>query len=219
MTTHRNRLGDDIVESYDRWSETYDSDRNATRDLDARVLRAAALPIDGADVLELGAGTGKNTEYLADRAASVIALDFSEGMLARARARVSSPKVQFIRADLRERLPVADGSVDQVVGNLVLEHIADCAHVFAETARVLRSNGGAYFAELHPFRQARGGQAQFTDASSGNRVFVKAHAHTIEEFLDGARAAGLLVDCVADHIEDDAADDVPRLLVLRFMKT
>ena len=45
---------------YDAWAPSYDTDQNATRDLDAIVLRQAALAIEGRDVLELGAGTGKN---------------------------------------------------------------------------------------------------------------------------------------------------------------
>jgi hypothetical protein len=65
----------DVSELYDRWSATYDSDLNATRDLDAIVLREAGLPVTDRDVCELGCGTGKNTEWLAERASLVLALD------------------------------------------------------------------------------------------------------------------------------------------------
>lgn len=210
----------DIAAAYDRWSATYDDDSNATRDLDALVLRASGLSIDGRRVLELGAGTGKNTAWLAERALAVTALDFSEGMLARARRRVSSPGATFVRCDLRDTWPVADGWADVVVGNLVLEHIDDCAHVFAEAARVLAVGGEGYFAELHPERQRRGGQAQFTDADTGERVRVAAFQHTIEEFRSAGAAAGLGAIAFTDHSEASAAPGAPpRLLVMRLARS
>src|SRR5258705_7483749 len=174
--------GADASNAYDRWAATYDSDANMTRDLDAIVLRASNLEIDGRDVLELGCGTGKNTVWLAERARSVTALDFSDGMIERARRRVgAAPNVCFVRHDVRASWPCTDASVDVVVGNLVLEHVADVAPVFAEAARVLRPGGEAFFCELHPDRQRRGSQAQFTDTSTGERVLVEAFAHTQPE--------------------------------------
>jgi ubiquinone/menaquinone biosynthesis C-methylase UbiE len=141
-------------------------------------------------------------------------------MLARARRRLSSPGVTFVRCDLREPWPVANESADVVVGNLVLEHIEDCAHVFAEAARVLATGGDAYFAELHPERQRRGGQAQFTDADTGERVRVAAFEHTIDEFGDAAARAGLGVIAFTDHTEAPAAPGAPpRLLVMRLARS
>lgn len=60
--------------AYAAWATTYDKNVNATRDMDARALVAAALPLSGARVIEAGCGTGKNTAHLAAHAASVLAL-------------------------------------------------------------------------------------------------------------------------------------------------
>ena len=127
----------EVALAYDRWFATYDSDRNATRDLDALVLRSAGLTLAGARVLELGCGTGKNTEWLVEQARSVMALDFSAGMLSRARQRVTASNVQFAVHDVRERWPLDDGAVDRVIANLVLEHVEQLDSVFSESARVL----------------------------------------------------------------------------------
>ena len=89
-------MTDAIAASYDRWSGSYDTDQNATRDLDAHIVRTADLPVTGAAVLELGCGTGKNTSWLAEHARSVVAMDFSEGMLSRARTRVTAAHVDFL---------------------------------------------------------------------------------------------------------------------------
>jgi malonyl-CoA O-methyltransferase len=205
----------EIARAYDRWSATYDEDTNRTRDLDAAVLRRTDLPLQGRTVLELGCGTGKNTRWLAEHAASVLALDFSPGMLARARDAVRRPNVQFAQQDIRERWHVADGSVDVVVGNLVLEHIDDLAPVYANAARVLRGSGALYLCELHPYRQLRGGQAHFTDAESGETVHVPAHVHTVSEFVNSGLDAGLRLERVGEwHDEGAPTETPPRLLTL-----
>lgn len=206
----------EVATAYDRWAASYDADVNATRDLDAVVLRRTPLALQGSDVLELGCGTGKNTVWLAEGARSVLALDFSEGMLARARERVRAPQVRFARHDVREPWPAADASVDVVVGDLVLEHVADLTPVYAEAARVLRPGGRLFLCELHPYRQWRGGQAQFADAA-GEPVRVPAHVHTVAEYVNGGLASGLVLRGVGEWLEDGAAAGAPpRLLSVLF---
>src|SRR6266550_7860985 len=93
----------DIAAAYNDWAETYDRDQNRTRDLAGETLRQVELNLAGRRVIEVGCGTGRNTEWLARPEAgsgSILALDFSEEMLARARARVNNPKVRFVRHDV-----------------------------------------------------------------------------------------------------------------------
>lgn len=209
----------DVALAYDRWAESYDHDRNATRDLDAAVLRGAGLPVRGASVLELGCGTGKNTRWLAGEAAHVTALDFSAGMLARARAAVPAAHVSFEQQDLRERWNVTDTSIDVVLGNLVLEHVEELAPIFANAARVLRPGGVLYLCELHPYRQLRGSQAHFTDSASGETVHVTAFAHSVSEYVNGGIGAGLALTALGEHTEDGAPQDaLPRLLSVMFQR-
>lgn len=208
----------DVAEAYNRWSAIYDSDVNATRDLDAEILRRAPLRLAGKRVLELGCGTGKNTEWLARESAEVTALDFSRGMLARARERVSTSTVRFMQHDIRERLPVESASVDVVVGNLVLEHVEHLAPVFAEVARVLVPGGQVFFCELHPYRQLRGGQAHFADPSSGHTVAVTAYRHTMSEFVNAAIAPGLALVELGEWSDDGAEQGTPPRLLSLFCK-
>ena len=53
-----------IQDAYTRWSTTYDSDRNLTRDLDRRVTESTLADRNYQNILELGCGTGKNTALL-----------------------------------------------------------------------------------------------------------------------------------------------------------
>src|SRR6185312_9292072 len=113
----------EIASAYDNWAETYDTDQNRTRDLAAVVLRKATIDFAGRKVIEVGCGTGRNTEWLAERAGEageIVALDFSEQMLARARLRVTNPNVQFVQHDARLQWPLPDAAADTVVAILIL---------------------------------------------------------------------------------------------------
>jgi malonyl-CoA O-methyltransferase len=206
-----------VARAYDRWAAQYDSDHNATRDLDAEVVRRAPLRIDGRRVLELGCGTGKNSAWLAERARELVALDFSAGMLAVARGRVLAPHARFVEHDIRAPWPVGAGEVDVVVGNLVLEHVRDLAPVWAEAARVLAVGGQLFLCELHPYRQLRGGQAHFTDGATQETVPVTAYLHSTSEYVNGALAAGFVLRELGEWLEPNAPDGAPpRLLSLLF---
>ncbi len=208
-----------MASAYDLWAQTYDAQINQTRDLDAAILRSHGPSIRGRSVLELGCGTGKNTDWLAAQCRQVTALDFSPGMLAIARSRITASHVQFMQHDLLEPWPVESGAIDLVIGNLVLEHVADVRPIFAEAVRVLRRGGKLFLSEQHPVRQLRGAQAHFVDESSGSEVRVPAFRHSISEFVNAAIGAGFALRSMGEWIEDgEAADAAPRLLTLQFVR-
>ena len=210
-------------EAYAAWAEAYDGDDNATRDLDAARLRADPPPLAGARLVEIGAGTGKNTLFYAEHAAHVTAIDLSEAMLARARdkldgAPVGGATVDWRVHDIRKPWPLESGAYDGVAAHLVLEHVEAIIPVLAEAARVLKPGGFVYLSEFHPFRQMRGGRARFDGAEGPAEV--EAYAHSIAEFVSAGLAAGLSVTAMGEWLEDrpDAATTPPRLLTIRFRK-
>jgi malonyl-CoA O-methyltransferase len=205
-----------VQTAYTQWSATYDTDRNLTRDLDREVTRAVLGGGHYRSILEIGCGTGKNTELLARIGEHVRAVDFSEGMLARARAKGFGPAVTFTQADITRPWPCADGSADLVTCNLVLEHVEDLAFVFAEAARALQPGGRLFVCELHPFKQYQGSKARF-EREQG-RVEPPAFVHHVSEFFDAATRAGLALADLKEwwHAEDQQAP--PRLISLLFVK-
>ena len=196
-------------EAYDRWASSYDADRNLTRDLDARVARTVLAGVQCTRILELGCGTGKNTAFLAGLGARVYALDFSDAMLSLARAKVTSPHVTFIAADLTAPWPCADGAADLVAGNLVLEHIADLGFIFHEAGRCLLPAGRLFICELHPFRQYLGAQAMFE--RDDVQIDIPAYVHHISDFLDAAGAAGFRLISLREWWDDAERAAPPRL--------
>lgn len=205
----------DVESAYRLWSATYDSDDNRTRDLDATILRSHGPTAETRDVLELGCGTGKNTVWLAQACRSFVGFDLSEPMLARARDRVTSDLVRFVRHDVRRSWPLAASSIDLVVGNLVLEHVADLRFVFAEAARVLRPGGAMFVSELHPFRQLLGRGAR-VPGLAGRRV--EAYVHDVGDYVNAALAAGFALRRMGEWRDDGDPDAMPRLLTLELAR-
>ena len=207
----------EIAAAYNDWAETYDIDQNRTRDLAAETLRQANLSLDGRKVIEVGCGTGRNTVWLAERAAEIVGLDFSKAMLARARARVNDPTVRFVQHDARVTWPLTDASGDVVIAMLILEHVEHIETVFAEAARVLITGGQFFVCELHPLRQHAGGQAQFNNTRTGERQRVTAFLHDVSDYVNAGLSSGFELQHLGEWRDADApASSQPRLLSLLF---
>lgn len=94
------RLNMNIKEAYKNWSEQYDTNINKTRDLEAISLRDMLSEIKFEKCLEIGCGTGKNTEWLVTKGENMIAVDISDEMLSIAKQKVTDKSVSFIIADV-----------------------------------------------------------------------------------------------------------------------
>jgi ubiquinone/menaquinone biosynthesis C-methylase UbiE len=205
-----------IQNAYNEWSDSYDTDNNLTRDLDQQVTREVFANLHFNSILEIGCGTGKNTAFLAQIATSVHALDFSAGMIEKAKQKVHAQNVRFSIADLTQKWLGKDGEFDLVVCNLVLEHIADLAFVFSEAARVLQNKGSFFVNELHPFKQYEGSKARFY--REAETVEVEAFVHHISEFTNAATANGLMLVKLNEYWHEADQNKPPRLISLMFIK-
>ncbi|MCU1266468.1 MAG: hypothetical protein JWM21_2786 [Acidobacteria bacterium] len=209
----------EIASAYNRWAGTYDSDPNKTREMAAAALRQSGLELAGREVIEIGCGTGYNTQWLAEQAARIFALDFSAGMLRRAKTRVPALNVCFIEHDIRAAWPLPDAGGDVAIVMLVLEHIEDLDAIFAEAARTLRPGGEFFVCELHPTRQLSGRQAEFTDTETGEQVRVPAYLHDISEFINAGLRVGFELVHLGELRDPPALQtDLPRVLTLHLRK-
>ena len=205
-----------IQNAYNEWSETYDTDENLTRDLDQRVTKESLASFHFDSILELGCGTGKNTVFLAQIGARVHALDFSEGMIEKARGKVKAENVRFSVANLTQKWPCEDTSCDLIVCNLVLEHIEDLAFVFSEAARVLVQEGRFFINELHPFRQYEGKKARF-DTDQGVAE-IPAFVHHISDFVNSASKSKLTLIALNEYWHERDQGKLPRIISFLFEK-
>ncbi|HMJ25764.1 MAG TPA: class I SAM-dependent methyltransferase [Pyrinomonadaceae bacterium] len=205
-----------IQQSYTEWSATYDEDRNLTRDLDEIVTKDTLANLHCRSVLELGCGTGKNTTLLSRVGEQVIALDFSEGMLDRARRKLALDNVTFAVADITQPWPCRDQSIELISCNLVLEHVSDLSFVFAQAVRVLSQPGLFFVSELHPFRQYQGTQARFQRDQEMNQI--PAFIHHISDFIEAAAANNLKLSLIKEWWHQEDQKKSPRLVSFMFEK-
>ena len=204
-----------IIDKYNAWAYQYDNNINPTRDLDKTVTKESLSNIDFYKVLELGCGSGKNTEWLITKADKLVGLDFSKNMLDLARNKVKTDKVTFINTDLNENWPVNDNSFDLAVINLTLEHIEALDHFFNSLFMKLTQGGKCFVCELHPKKQLSGSKARFEE--NGSEIELDVYYHSELEYIESAEKAGFNLIAKKDWYDNEK--DVPRLISFLFEKT
>ena len=146
----------------------------------------------GETVLDLGSGGGIDVLLSARRvgpSGTAYGLDMTDEMLELARANAAEAgvtNVEFVKGYIEE-IPLADGSVDVIVSNCVLNLSGDKPQVLAEAARVLKPGGRFAVSDViagpHMDDATRADMASYTGCIAG--------ALTEEEFRTGLTAAGL----------------------------
>src|SRR5262249_53896479 len=124
-------------------ASTYDAARSHTLAVMRQWLDlvAAHVPFVPQLIVDVGCGTGRFSQPLADRfAAKVIGVDPSQSMLAVARTKHASARVEF-RLAAAETLPLVDDSADLVFMSMVLHHLQDRSAAARECRRILRAGG------------------------------------------------------------------------------
>ena len=202
---------------YDQWSATYDQVENPTRDLEKHACERVLAAVDFDTVIEIGAGTGKNTTWLAARASHVTAVDLSAEMQAVARAKVATGNVSFIQGDIRGAWEFVNQTADLITCSLVLEHVEDLAHVFREASAHVNPGGYLYVCELHPFKQYTGSKARF-ETADGQLWVLDCYVHHLTDYTNAARGAGLSIVRIDECFDSDDRANIPRLVSFLFKR-
>ena len=189
---------------YDRWAEFYDEEDNPLVLLEERHIGPLVGDVAGLAVADIGCGTGRHALRWAAAGARVTAVDFSEAMLQRARAKPGAGAITFVRHDLAKPFPLESAAFDRVFCCLVLDHIAELDKFFRELRRLCRPKGRVIISVMHPAMSLRGVQARFIDPASGRRISPASHAHQMSDYLMAAVRAGLHLEHVSEHAADAA---------------
>jgi len=133
---------------HDAWQagDSYDNYMGRwSRRIAPMFLDLVALP-GGLDWLEVGCGTGALSAAILSRCdpKSLVAIDPSEGFLARARAKIADPRADFRTGDA-QALDIETASRDAAVSALMLNFVPDRAKALAEMKRVTRPGGTVAF--------------------------------------------------------------------------
>ena len=205
-----------IRKAYNSWAKIYDTNTNKTRDLDKEVTIKTLSKYTFDRVLELGTGTGKNTEYLLQKASQITCLDFSEEMIAIAHQKLENPLVSFIKTDLNQNWEVPNDSFDLVTCSLTLEHIKNIDDLFKQTSKKLNPKGYFFVCELHPIKQYLGSKARY-ETEEGTQV-LEVYTHHTTDYLKAADKQGFKLLELKEWFDEDANKNIPRLISFLFQK-
>lgn len=177
------------------------------READASLLGNVA----GRAVLEVGCGSAPCARWLRRAGARPIALDLSDGMLARAAQLndATGVEVPLLQADAGA-LPLADACVDLACSAFGgLPFVADAGAVLAEVARVLRPGGRFVASVNHPMRWPMPDSPDPADLrvtssyfdrtpyvetdDEGRAVYVE-HHRTVSDWVRAVVGAGLVLE-------------------------
>jgi ubiquinone/menaquinone biosynthesis C-methylase UbiE len=204
-------------QAYNLWATQYDTNDNKTRDLEGHALRNRLENFHFSSCLEIGCGTGKNTDWLITKVKQIVSVDFSEEMLKAAKEKITSDHVQFIHADIRSGWNFRNKLFDLVTFSLVLEHVDDLNHIFSEASLSLVEGGHVYIGELHPCKQYSGSKARF-ETDTGTQE-AECFTHHVSDFVQAAKRNGLLLIDINEYFDNNDRNEMPRILTIVLKKT
>ena len=179
-------------------------------------LRSLLPDVAGRRVVDLGCGFGWFSRWAAEHAAAtVLGIDVSTNMLARARADTAAGTVEYRCADLDE-LQLPPDSFDVVFSSLALHYIVDLDRLLSMLARALAPGGSIVCSVEHPIYSAPTSQ-DFDTNIHGARIWpldnylvegervrtwfvdgvVKQH-RTVATYVNSIVDAGLVLDRIVE---------------------
>ena len=121
------------------WDETI-AEKDTTK-LERMAKRLNIRP--GSTILDVGTGTGVFIPFLLSeigKSGRIIASDFAEKMLRRARAKSFNGNIDYLQADVTN-LPLCDEVFDVIVCHSSFPHFQDKPRALTEINRVMKSGG------------------------------------------------------------------------------
>lgn len=203
-----------IDEAYNQWAPIYETNKNHTRDLEATAIRQLLDPLHFYSCLEIGAGTGKNTQWLSEKANQVYAVDFADKMLDIAKQKQYDSLVEFVQFNILNQWIFCIKKFDLITFSLVLEHIANLDHIFEQAAQKSKTGTHLYIGELHPFKQYLGTKARFN--TPDGQTELETYTHHIGEFVNTAQKNGFQLKELKEYF-DEPSSEIPRILALLFV--
>ncbi|MFC6356662.1 class I SAM-dependent methyltransferase [Luethyella okanaganae] len=136
---------DEVAAGYDRTNAVLSMGSAA---LWRTATTRAVAPRPAERILDVAAGTGTSSASLARSGATIIAADFSPGMVEVGRARQAGiPNIEFVQADATA-LPFANDEFDAVTISFGLRNVVEPRKALAEFYRVTRPGGRIVICEF-----------------------------------------------------------------------
>jgi ubiquinone/menaquinone biosynthesis C-methylase UbiE len=147
---------DQAIERWNRIAERYAAGCAKYGDRNKEVLSTPVIlkmlgDLAGKRVLDAGCGEGYLSRLLAERGASVTAVDYSQAFLDIAKARTPHGlAIDYVHANLEHLDGLDDAIFDLVASSLVIQDVPQYQAAIHEIFRVLRPGGTFVLATTHP---------------------------------------------------------------------
>jgi SAM-dependent methyltransferase len=133
-------------------------------------LRALLPDLDGLTVVDLGCGFGWFCRWVREQGStSVLGIDASEKMLARAIAATGDPAMTYTRADM-EWLELPPASFDLAYSSLALHYVEELDRLISVVYRSLAEGGNFVFSVEHPIFTAPS-EPRWSTNSAGRKIW------------------------------------------------
>lgn len=134
------------------WDDRMEAGATWQRDLIQPSVERLLRLEPGERVLEIACGSGEFARRMAELGGKVLAVDFSHGMLERARSHGGGVEYRYADAtDEAALLALGEpSSFDAVVSNMAIMDMESIGPMVAASSRLLRGDGRFVFSTLHP---------------------------------------------------------------------
>ncbi|MGD2174361.1 MAG: class I SAM-dependent methyltransferase [Candidatus Brocadiaceae bacterium] len=180
------RLNKEARRIWDRNAEWWDDRIGDGNDFQRRLIEPATEDLveisSGTTVLDIACGAGRFARRMAEMGAKVVAFDFSDRFIARARQRTPPDltQVEYLVLDATDRealLRLGSSRFNGAVATMALMDMADIRPLFSTLPVLLRPGGWFVFSIMHPCFQSHGiykfAEAVEEDGVSAVRTGVK----------------------------------------------
>lgn len=173
------------------------------------------LPAPGVLTADIGCGEGRVTRDLKQLGHKTISFDISESLVNLARQ--ADPEGVYTVADAA-CIPLADESVDLVVSFMCLQDVDDLSGAISEMSRILKRQGCACIAIVHPLNSAgnfvseaedsefiiKGSyleEFRYSDTFERDELQMTFHSQhrPLETYSRALEEAGLLISAIREH--------------------
>jgi 2-polyprenyl-3-methyl-5-hydroxy-6-metoxy-1,4-benzoquinol methylase len=193
--------------------------------------------VAGKRVLDLGCGVGQAATTFAVQGATVIAVDESAGMIARARrlAEQAEVRVEWHQGDLADLAFLRADSIDIAFSAFALSEVEDLSRVLRQVHRVLKNRAAFAFSYEHPMGLIVGREPPATPATRIEPMVrmsyfaedpvtverggeqVRLYVRTLSDVFQALTRAGFRVELIVEPLPSADAL-VPRTIVWRARK-
>jgi len=171
----------DPLTGHELWAEVYDNAPNPLLALEESELSQWLGSLEGRSVADIGCGTGRwmrRAKSLGAR--SVVGIDFSPKMLARA-AQKQGLTGRLILANASQT-PLRSSSFDLIICGFVLGYLPAVQVMATEFHRILRPNGILFCSDFHPSAHRLGWKRAFS--KNGLNVEIENTPHQSAEIVN-----------------------------------